>query len=97
MKTLKFIFPIFLLGLFLAGCEKEEILPASEDMPAKEESALKAAKKKHEVPFKSKFVLHSLNFYPDDHYHTCFLLPSLPSRTTLRRPWGLILEISISA
>jgi hypothetical protein len=63
-----------LLGLFLAGCSYDEgPLPGDAEPLAQEESALKAAKKKHEVPFKSNFVLHSMNFYPDaeeaDKYH----------------------------
>lgn len=46
MKTLKFIFPIFLLGMFLAGCSYDEgPLPGDVEPFAQEESALKGAKK----------------------------------------------------
>lgn len=72
MKNLKFIFPIFLLGLFLAGCSVDEgPLPSDVEPLAEEESALKGAKK-HAVPFKSKFEMWGepiLPTPPDDFYH----------------------------
>ena len=56
MKNLRFIFPIFLLGLFLAGCSYDEgPLPGDAEPLAEKESALKGAKKKHAVPFKNTF------------------------------------------
>lgn len=71
MKNLKCILPFFLLGLFLAGCSVDEgPLPSDVEPMAQEVSALKGAKKKHEVPFKSTFEVWTVPFpvedWPDD-------------------------------
>lgn len=74
MKNPGFIFPFFLLGLFLAGCSYDEgPIPSDEEaLNAKEEAVFKGSKK-HAVPFKSNFECWSIDFFPDgevaDKYH----------------------------
>lgn len=67
MKNRASILSFFLLGLLMAGCSYDEgPLPSDEEpLNTKEESVLKGAKK-HTVPFKSRFVMWSTDFYQNE-------------------------------
>jgi hypothetical protein len=67
MKKNGLISAFVLLGLIMAGCSYDEGPIPSEENPlnSQGEAALKGAKK-HPVPFKSKFVCRSIDFYQNE-------------------------------
>ena len=63
MRKLNCVFLFGFLLILIAGCSKLEIQP--DPLYSNDDSALKGAKK-HEVPFKSQFVMWEREEVPDD-------------------------------
>jgi hypothetical protein len=67
MRKQRYMSVFVVLGIILTACSFDEgITPADDLPPADQNEAFLKGAKNHEVPFKSKFLLTSLDFYMNE-------------------------------